>query len=98
MTTIETGGPQVPFATRPRLRGWLHLGAFPAVLVAGLILVALGPTPQARLASALYVATSGMLFGISGTYHRQRSHRLIEVLRRFDHANIYLIIAGTYTP
>ncbi|TDD82617.1 hemolysin III family protein [Actinomadura darangshiensis] len=84
--------------TRPALRGWLHLGAFPAVLVAGLVLVALGPSPEARLASALYVATSGMLFGISGTYHRQRSHRLIEVLRRFDHANIYLIIAGTYTP
>jgi hemolysin III len=39
-----------------------------------------------------------MLFGISGTYHRQRSSRLIEALRRFDHANIYLIIAGTYTP
>ncbi|MCP9954519.1 hemolysin III family protein [Actinomadura madurae] len=62
------------------------------------MLVALGPSVQARLASAVYVAASGMLFGISGTYHRQRSHRLIEVLRRFDHANIYLIIAGTYTP
>jgi hemolysin III len=90
--------PPVASPTRPRLRGWLHLGAFPAVLVAGLVLVALGPSVEARLASALYVAASGMLFGISGTYHRQRSHRLIEVLRRFDHANIYLIIAGTYTP
>ncbi|WP_240810089.1 hemolysin III family protein [Actinomadura sp. WMMA1423] len=97
MTTVKDH-PPVASPTRPRLRGWLHLGAFPAVLVAGLVLVALGPSPQARLASAVYVATSGMLFGISGTYHRQRSHRLIEVLRRFDHANIYLIIAGTYTP
>ncbi|RFS85915.1 hemolysin III family protein [Actinomadura spongiicola] len=89
---------QVASPTRPRLRGWLHIGAFPAVLVAGLVLVALGPSVQARLASAVYVATSAMLFGISGTYHRQTSHRLLEVLRRFDHANIYLIIAGTYTP
>ncbi|MBG6087926.1 PAQR family membrane homeostasis protein TrhA [Actinomadura viridis] len=89
---------EAPSPTRPRLRGWLHLGAFPAVLVAGLVLVALGPSVQARLASAVYVATSGLLFGISGTYHRQRSARLIELLRRFDHANIYLIIAGTYTP
>ncbi|WP_433468134.1 PAQR family membrane homeostasis protein TrhA [Spirillospora sp. CA-128828] len=97
MTTLKDHRP-VASPTRPRLRGWLHLGAFPAVLVAGLVLVALGPSVEARLASALYVAASGMLFGISGTYHRQRSHRLIEVLRRFDHANIYLIIAGTYTP
>ncbi|RKS74923.1 hemolysin III [Actinomadura pelletieri DSM 43383] len=97
MTTVKHDAP-VASPTRPRLRGWLHIGAFPAVLVAGLVLVALGPSVQARLASAVYVATSAMLFGISGTYHRQTSHRLLEVLRRFDHANIYLIIAGTYTP
>jgi hemolysin III len=97
VTTVNEGA-RVASPTRPRLRGWLHIGAFPAVLVAGLVLVALGPSTQARLASAVYVATSGMLFGISGTYHRQTSHRLLEVLRRFDHANIYLIIAGTYTP
>ncbi|WP_233525979.1 PAQR family membrane homeostasis protein TrhA [Actinomadura spongiicola] len=97
MTTVKHDA-QVASPTRPRLRGWLHIGAFPAVLVAGLVLVALGPSVQARLASAVYVATSAMLFGISGTYHRQTSHRLLEVLRRFDHANIYLIIAGTYTP
>lgn len=76
MTTVNDRSP-VASPTRPRLRGWLHLGAFPAVLVAGLVLVALGPSVQARLASAVYVAASGMLFGISGTYHRQRSHRLI---------------------
>jgi hemolysin III len=84
--------------TRPRLRGWLHLGAFPAVLIAGIVLIALGPSLSARLAAGVYVATSALLFGISGTYHRQRSTRLLELLRRFDHANIYLIIAGTYTP
>ncbi|WP_030164040.1 PAQR family membrane homeostasis protein TrhA [Spirillospora albida] len=97
MTSV-TDQSEAPSPTRPRLRGWLHLGAFPAVLVAGLVLVAFGPTLQARLASTIYVATSALLFGISGTYHRQRSLRVIEVLRRFDHANIYLIIAGTYTP
>jgi hemolysin III len=84
---------------RPKLRGWLHLGAFPAVMVAGLVLVALGPSLPARLAAAVYVLTSGLLFGISGTYHRGRLSRImVEVLRRVDHANIYLIIAGTYTP
>ncbi|MEV0196954.1 hemolysin III family protein [Nonomuraea sp. NPDC050691] len=84
---------------KPRLRGWLHTGALPVTLVAGFALVALGPTLQARLASAIYAITSGLLFGISATYHRGTlGPRLAEVLRRFDHANIYLIIAGTYTP
>jgi len=84
---------------KPRLRGWLHTGALPVTLVAGFVLVALGPTLQARLASAIYAITSALLFGISATYHRGTlGPRLAEVLRRFDHANIYLIIAGTYTP
>jgi hemolysin III len=95
---MATGVPD-PRAERPKMRGWLHLGAFPVVMIAGFVLVALGPTPQARLAAAVYAMTSGLLFGVSGTYHRGRTSGLmIEVLRRVDHANIYLIIAGTYTP
>lgn len=86
-------------SAKPRLRGWLHAGTFPAVLVAGLVLVALGPTRPARLAAAVYAFTSALLFGISALYHRGHwSQRAEAVLRRFDHANIYLIIAGTYTP
>ncbi|GAA1670113.1 hemolysin III family protein [Nonomuraea maheshkhaliensis] len=84
---------------KPRLRGWLHTGALPVTLVAGFVLVALGPTLQARAAAAVYAVTSALLFGISATYHRSElGPRLAEFLRRVDHANIYLIIAGTYTP
>ncbi|TNY37488.1 PAQR family membrane homeostasis protein TrhA [Thermomonospora catenispora] len=84
---------------KPRLRGWLHLGAFPLALVAGMVLVALGPTVQARLVAAVYALTSALLFGVSALYHRGRwSARTEGLLRRLDHANIYLIIAGTYTP
>jgi hemolysin III len=86
-------------AAKPKLRGWLHAGAVPATLVSGFVLVALGPTLQARLAAVVYAITSGLLFGVSATYHRGRlSPGVAEVLRRFDHANIYLVIAGTYTP
>lgn len=86
-------------SVRPRLRGWLHLGAFPAALIAGLLLVALGPTLTARLAAAVYALTSVLLFGVSALYHRgQWSASWSAWLRRFDHANIYLVIAGTYTP
>ncbi|MGI5274024.1 PAQR family membrane homeostasis protein TrhA [Nonomuraea sp. CA-218870] len=86
-------------SVKPVLRGWLHAGALPVSLVAGILLVALGPTLQARIASAIYAITSGLLFGISATYHRGTlGPTLAEWLRRLDHANIYLIIAGTYTP
>lgn len=84
---------------KPRLRGWLHAGALPVTLLAGFVLVTLGPTLQARLAAAVYAVTSALLFGVSATYHRGTlGPRLAELLRRVDHANIYLIIAGTYTP
>jgi hemolysin III len=85
--------------TKPRLRGWLHLGAFPAALTAGLILIATAPTGPGRASTAIYIATSAALFGISALYHRTTlSTRATTWLKRLDHANIYLIIAGTYTP
>ncbi|GIG69697.1 PAQR family membrane homeostasis protein TrhA [Phytomonospora endophytica] len=86
-------------AVKPRLRGALHALAFPAALVAGLVLVATGPSTPARLSAVVYVLASVSLFGVSGWYHRANiTARTAELLRRFDHANIYLIIAGTYTP
>jgi hemolysin III len=90
---------EIAQSVRPKLRGWLHVGAFPAALIAGLVLVALGPTLTARLAAAVYALTSVVMFGVSALYHRgQWSERAVAWLRRFDHANIYLVIAGTYTP
>lgn len=89
-------GLQLP---KPRLRGMLHLIAFPASLVAGLLLVAVGDTLMIRLACAVFVLTAGLLFGVSAVYHRGTwTPQKAIMLRRFDHANIFLIIAGTYTP
>src|SRR5699024_3712489 len=89
-------GLQLP---KPRLRGMLHLFAFPATMVAGLVLVALGESLAIRLACVIFVVTAGLLFGVSATYHRGTwSPQRAIMLRRFDHANIFLIVAGTYTP
>ncbi|MEU3483381.1 hemolysin III family protein [Streptomyces sp. NPDC033754] len=89
--------PSLP--TKPHLRGWLHAGMFPAVIVAGLVLVALSDSPRARIACGIYVLTACLLFGISALYHRGNwGPRGEAILRRLDHANIFLIIAGTYTP
>ncbi|WP_245929039.1 PAQR family membrane homeostasis protein TrhA [Murinocardiopsis flavida] len=81
------------------MRGWLHLGTAPVALAAGIVLVILAPTGLSRLASAVYAISSVLLFSTSAVYHVGRwSQRGVAVLRRLDHANIYLIIAGTYTP
>ncbi|HET9126638.1 MAG TPA: hemolysin III family protein [Propionibacteriaceae bacterium] len=81
------------------MRGWLHTGMTPIVLLAGLALVVFAPTLTSRAAGAVYLLCALMLFGTSATYHRGNwSARVLNVFRRWDHANIYLFIAGTYTP
>jgi hemolysin III len=63
------------------------------------VLVVLSPSTQARVATAVFAVTAALLFGVSAVYHRGRwSPRTHGVLKRLDHANIFLIIAGTYTP
>jgi hemolysin III len=83
----------------PRLRGVLHAATFPLAIAAGIVLIVLAPTALAKLAAAVYAFASALLFGVSAAYHRRifagRGH---DVLHRLDHADIYLIIAGTYTP
>ncbi|OIV38816.1 DNA-binding protein [Mangrovactinospora gilvigrisea] len=88
-----------PAEAKPRLRGWLHAVMFPASVAAGLVLTALADSLQARIACAIYSLTAGLLFGVSALYHRGTwGPKAQAVLRRLDHANIFLIIAGTYTP
>jgi hemolysin III len=90
---------EVAQAVKPRLRGWLHAGAAPLALAAGIVLVALAPTPLGRLGGAIFLAASVLLFGTSGIYHRGTwGPRADGILRRLDHANIYVFIAATYTP
>lgn len=85
-------------ALKPLMRGWLHAGAVPAAVIAGLILVLLAP-PELRVAATIYALSTVALFGISATYHRgtwgPTAHG---VLKRMDHATIFVFIAGTYTP
>jgi hemolysin III len=82
----------------PKLRGWFHLGATPVVIIASLVLFILSREPL-KFAVALYSITAIMLFSVSAIYH------LVpwvpakkKIWRRWDHANINLLIAGSYTP
>ena len=90
---------EVVRAVKPHLRGWLHAGAFPVSLVAGLVLVVLADGTRETVATAIYAVTAVLLFGVSALYHRGNwSPKTEKMLKRLDHSNIFLIIAGTYTP
>src|SRR5438128_4310741 len=84
---------------KPRWRGWIHAVTTPFALAAGLVLVLLAPTPDLKITSAVYAFTGVLLFGVSAIYHRGNwSPGVKMVLKRLDHTNIMLVIAGSYTP
>jgi hemolysin III len=73
-----------------------------ALSVAGLavlvVLAALRGTAWHIVTCSIYGATLVMLYAASTLYHGVRSPRAKRILRIIDHAAIYLLIAGTYTP
>lgn len=88
-----------PSEVKPSWRGWIHAGTFPLTIAAGIVLIALADGPVAKWASAVFMVTSMLLFGNSALYHRINwSPKTKVILKRIDHANIFLLIAGTYTP
>mgnify|MGYP001484227101 CR=1 FL=1 len=88
-----------PAELKPTWRGWIHAGTFPVTIAAGIVLIVLAEGPWAKWASAVFTLTSMLLFGNSALYHRFNwKPRTKVLLKRIDHANIFLLIAGTYTP
>lgn len=86
-------------SVKPKLRGWFHAGVFPLAVAAGIVLIALAPTAATSAECAVFAVSSWLLFGVSGVYHTGTwGPKVRGVLRRLDHTNIFLIIAGTYTP
>ena len=84
---------------KPTWRGWIHAGTFPVAIAAGIVLIAVAQGAPAKWASVVFMATSLLLFGNSALSHRFHwKPRTRAILKRIDHANILLLIAGTYTP
>ena len=112
MSTPEPSGPDVPqlplleaaavdaaVEIKPTWRGWIHAATFPVAIVAGIVLIVVADGAPAKWASAVFMLTSLLLFGNSALYHRFDWQPKVKVLlKRIDHANILLLIAGTYTP
>lgn len=96
-----TAGAQVAsqFAERPALRGVLHLIAAVLAAAGSAWLLLLADSPSGYVGGAVFAASLILLYGTSASYHRilwRASWR--RIVRRVDHAMIFALIAGTYTP
>lgn len=103
MSPTELAGPTPPTLVKPRMRGWLHFWSFAVGIAASAALIALAASTvsaQAAWACAVYATTVLGLFGVSALYHRRSwsTVRSRTLMKRLDHAMIFVFIAGTYTP
>ena len=85
---------------KPLLRGYLHAVAAGLAVLGFVELMQRSPSRLlARLPLIVYGSTLILLFSVSAVYHLGRWRPGTGAwLRRLDHSNIFLLIAGTYTP
>jgi hemolysin III len=84
---------------KPKLRGWLHAAISPLAFFSFLVLLVLADSVLVRAGAAVFMFSAVLLFGVSAVYHTGRwSDRAKAIWKRFDHASIFILIAGSYTP
>ena len=77
----------------------LHQVAFGVALALAPLLILGADGGRARAAAAAFAVSVVTCFGASALYHRVTwTPRVRLWMRRIDHAGVYLLIAGTYTP
>lgn len=98
--TNAAGPQQSAHAAKPLLRGWSHAFAAVGALVVTIVLLVQTYDRWPLFGSLLIFGLSMIvLYGVSAVYHiGSWQGRRRAVLRAFDHANIFVLIAGTYTP
>ena len=85
--------------SQPRLRGVLHKLGFAAAVPLGCALALAAPTALARLAAVAFGVSVTAMFGVGSLYHRIPWTPVAKNrMALLDHATIYTLIAGTYTP
>ena len=105
---IEAADP-VPEAPRVReysrgeeIANWVTHGIGLAASVAGLTLLIVFASLRGDawhvVSFTVFGLTLLVLYTASTLYHMQRSDRAKAIFRKLDHAAIFLLIAGTYTP
>lgn len=84
---------------KPRLRGVFHEIGFFVAIGLGIPLVLTAHAGKARIAALVFALCVAGCFGVSALYHRPTWRPGVRSwLARLDHAGVYLLIAGTYTP
>ncbi len=85
---------------KPTWRGWIHTGVLPVVIACGVLLIVFANGGAAgKVSASIFFAASFLLFGNSALYHRFNWRPKVKMaFKRIDHANIVLLIAGSWTP
>ena len=90
------------YTPREELANSLTHGLGAALSVAGLVLLVIRAAQHGDawhvVSTAIFGTTLVLLYAASTLYHSLRGERLKQRLRKFDHAAIFLLIAGSYTP
>ena len=95
-----SSGEPVTSSPKPLLRGWLHAVGAVAALITTIVLLVETAGDRARFVSLLVFGLSMiLLYVVSAIYHIGTwPERRRTILRTLDHANIFVFIAGAYTP
>src|SRR5680860_678483 len=84
---------------KPKLRGWLHAATWPLAFFGFLVMLVIADDLKVRAGVAVFMVSALLLFGTSAIYHTGHwSDTAKARLKRLDHANIFVLIAGSYTP
>ena len=96
---LTTQTSNLPADARPALRGVFHLAAAVAAAFGAVWLLLIADSPSGYVGGAVFAASLMLLYATSATYHRVLWRTAIRrILKRLDHAMIFVLIAGTYTP
>lgn len=99
--TFEHIAARLPSRGEIAADGIIHALAILAGLIGGgalIVLSAMNGSAVVIVAVAIYSAGLLLMFSCSCLYNMARRHRRRDLFRRLDHAGIFVMIAGTYTP
>jgi hemolysin III len=86
-------------AKKPKFRGVIHQWAALSALAMGVVFVLCAPASKAAWGAGVFFASLTVSFLVSAVYHRMNwKPQARQWMKRADHASIFILIAGTYTP